>query len=356
MCVLAAVLEILCGLCVPFFFKEAFVDSSGNHSVHVGTGESLVGASLLSLTRYLALLGLHIGVLGICVGVFTLTPETAMLAREEARSWWPVVRSLGWTSVLLLVACILSSAKVVGYLVKLVIESVDRVFLNTDIIVGSALLSFCRGRILIRDLVVMNPLGSEFTTGRLLKIDVISVKVNAWLLLKSFGGEFELQSLIVDGVEVNYELGNDGQNSNVGKVVEYIEQNADGAVQVEQNADGAAQDLPPEEASNFQMVIGHVLIKNSFARIVHPEFGEIARLDLGVIDRDFSKGDACKAAHGVVLVVLGSVLRSALGSYTLVGSVLRKKVVGKCFEPIVGCLSGVTYSGSAGKPSVPKSK
>merc|ERR1719386_610607 len=80
--------------------------------------------------------------------------------------------------VIFFVACLLSSAKVIGLLIKWAIEEVDEALLGVQITVGKAALSLFRGYVFLQDLVVENPAGKGFASPCLLKIGKVVVKVN----------------------------------------------------------------------------------------------------------------------------------------------------------------------------------
>jgi len=221
LCVGATVLEVICVLTMPLFFKEVNIDAEGNPTFQ---NQSVAGNTIVMVTRYVALLGLHAGIIGICVSVFTMTPENCMVhPMDSSDIIKSACRALIWTAVVLVTASTLTSAKAIGLIVKLAIESVDEIFLGTEITVEAAVLSLWRGDIIIRGLVVKNPPGRPWQTDCLLNIEIVAVKLEFCRIIRSLGKDIQIREIVINGVSLSYELGAKRAPSNIGVLLDHIE-------------------------------------------------------------------------------------------------------------------------------------
>ena len=214
--------QAFCCLVLPLFTGEAgTTDEDGNPQYDM---RPLIGAYLISVVRYIALITLHAGVIAVSMAVFIMTPETCMVQnlgkKEEAKE---LMHFVAYGCLLVVVALTLSSAKLVGTVVKLAIESVDRPLLGVDITVGKAVLGLCRGYINIGNLVVHNPEEQPWTSKYLVKIDRVLIKVNVGRAISSFGKEIEISAIGLEGVDVCFDLPGIGQKSNAQYVLDHIQ-------------------------------------------------------------------------------------------------------------------------------------
>jgi len=343
LCVGATFMQVFCCLMLPFFTNAA--TSIGSDGLPVYDLRPMVGAYAVTLVKYVALLCLHGGVAGICIAVFSMTPETVTADRPSSSDFWKsLARSLFWWLMALLVAAFLSSAKVVGLAVKFGIESVDQVFLNADITVGSAVLSLCRGYVNVRDLVVQNPVDSDFTSDYLLRIGLMIVKIDMWRLIHSLGKSFEISKLVIQDVDVNYELGTNGGASNVATVIAFMESGEADAAAAASDAIAASSSSeapppppqrwsataappppisPPPPTGRCKVSIGRLCIKDMHGVIVHPKLGRVGRLDLGDLDfPDFSTRASTDHSGQYVAFVLKTLLASVVSNAGIMGSLL----------------------------------
>jgi hypothetical protein len=123
--------------------------------------------------------------------------------------------------VAFVLAGLLSSAKVIGFIVKWAIEGLDEHLIGVNVTVGKAALSLCRGYVFVNNLIVENPTNTTYVSKRLLKIGQVVLKVNLWRILCSKGKEIEINTLVLKGVEVNFEKDLFGE-SNVGAVIQFL--------------------------------------------------------------------------------------------------------------------------------------
>lgn len=224
MAVFATCVQASCCILMPLFIGAACkVDEDGNPDYDL---KPMVGAYTVQVVKYISLIVLHGSVIAICCAVFMMTPETAHgkpLRRIQGAK--ALLEMLALTLVIVLIALLLSSAKVIGMAVKMAIESVDRPLLGTDIEIKSAALNLCKGYINIRDVVVKQPeedihyetdewgtttatpTGNALTwqSEYLMKINLVLVKINLWRLITSGGREFEITNLSLTGIHANIE-------------------------------------------------------------------------------------------------------------------------------------------------------
>jgi len=223
-CVLATLVDCLCVSALPLFIGAVTkVDHKGRAK---NEDRYLFGIYILTVIRYIALLSLHISITMICMSILTITPESSKEPRPEGSIIWVVATSIMWVTLAFLAASVLSSASVIGIFVKLAIESVDRLFLDCDVSVESALVNIGGGYVNIKGLVCSNPLsGGPFVSKYLLKADLIVVKVDIKKLVKSFGKSVDILELFVQGIEVVFEKGSDGHSSNVSALLDFLKVN-----------------------------------------------------------------------------------------------------------------------------------
>lgn len=342
MCCGAVFIQLICCLLVPIFSGAACSVDKHGHSVY--DLRPMVGAYAVTVVKYVALVGLHGGVVGICVAIFTMTPASCMAGRPDAGSMMlAAARSLAWAMVALLFALVLSSAKVVGLAVKFAIESLDTVMLGVQINVGKCVLNVSHGFVNINGLVVLNPDGKDFTTPFLVKVNTVVIKINMGRLFWSLGKDFELQELALDGVTLIFEKGCGAGPSNVKAAMEHLEKHAGHASSPKAPDTSSAllsmastdAALPAKtSAPGIHVELGHVRIADIVAQVVHPSLGRLAAVELGTLDiDDMSK----KAASGngvanIATFLLATILKTALSNVGILGTLVgqgAKKVARK---------------------------
>jgi len=259
-------------------------------------------------------------------------------------------------------ASCLSSAKAIGFIVKIAIESVDQIFLGTDITVQAAVLSLWRGDIIIRGLTVQNPPGRSWQTDCLLNIDVVAVKLDLCRIIRSLGKDIRIREIIINGVSLSFELGAKRAPSNIGVLLEYIE----GPKKDEETADLPATPAAPEPkaedgqkqetgclkgfkkskdkaaktpsepapdekekendaGSKLNLVVGKILLKNIFAHVVHPNMGDLARVDVGELRiENFSDESAGRKVSDIILFVLKTLLKTVMSNTDIIKTALQQ--------------------------------
>jgi len=278
-CMLASVfatcVQAICCLVMPIFVGSSVkVDEDGNPDYDL---RPMIGAYAVTVVKYLALLLLHGSVFIICIAVFAMTPETAHSGNRLFQGGRALAEAIVGVLVALLVALLLSSAKVIGLAVKFAIESCDKVFLGVDITIKHAALGVCRGYVHIRDLVVHQPeeeiLYERDAEGRLratatgrtltwrhdyvLRAKTVLVKINLWRLVRTLGKEFELENLSFTGIHANIEkpsINMKQPDSNVEYIVNHIE--SLGLIS-QAPAEAQAPEAPEAEAGFVPSIILH---------------------------------------------------------------------------------------------------
>lgn len=194
----------------------------------------MVGAYCVTIVKYVSLFCLHGAVFMICTSIFLITPETAAPHGPPSFNMESLMKMCAIAMVVILLAMLLGSAKVIGLAVKLAIESADESLLGVQITVGAAALQVCQGYVNVTDVVVNNPEGKEdpetgtiektnWNTDYLAKIDKLVVKVNMCALICSMGKKFEITTVEIKGVQVNYDKPSlFSDSSNVQQILDHL--------------------------------------------------------------------------------------------------------------------------------------
>mmetsp|Transcript_27515 Transcript_27515/g.42870 ORF Transcript_27515/g.42870 Transcript_27515/m.42870 type:complete len:949 (+) Transcript_27515:74-2920(+) len=242
--VFATCVQAICCLLMPLFVISAVkVDADGNPDYDL---EPMVGAYAIAVLKYVMLMLLHSSVIGICVAVFVMTPETAHSGNRLFNSSKSLYKGLATTMVIFFLALLFSSAKVIGMAFKFAIEAVDSTFLGVDIEVKDVALNLFKGYVKIVDFVVKQPedvviykrdeatgkLSQEKTGAKcdwvddyLAKVHLLLVKVDLWTIITSMGKEFHLQNFSFTGLHVNFEKPSfsPDPDSNVEYITQFME-------------------------------------------------------------------------------------------------------------------------------------
>jgi len=326
LCVLATFIQVFCCLMMPIFTGSATkVDEDGHSQYDL---RPMIGAYAVTAVKYIALFCLHGGVLAIIVSVFLLDPETAMLPRRERGfDFKTYLIVFGVVAVVFLIACFLSSAKVVGLAVKLAIETADKTLLGVDVTVQQAAVSLCRGYVNVTGVVVENPPDHGFTSPYLMKIDRVVVKLSIMPLIWSKGKKFEISMLVLEGVDLQFEKTSLGSTSNVSTLIEFL-QPAKPAVDAQAKPERKPSDVAekPKEGTATEVLLRLLRIKNVHAEVVSPKFGTLVEVDLADIEHeDFSEyigGGKGVVANVVIMELLKTILKSVLANTDVMANLL----------------------------------
>jgi len=354
LCVMSTIVQVFCCLALPIFTgAAATVDGDGNPTYDL---RPMVGAYAVTVVKYVALFCLYGGVIGVCASVITMTPETAKESAhpDDFEGYHETIRALRWWLLAVLVALILSSAKVVGLAVKLGIESVDRIFIGVDITVDQAALSICEGYVNVWGLVIDNPDDRTWQSDCLAKIDRIVVKIDMWELVRSFGKNFVVTALEIEGVEVNYEKGPGDGMANVTWISEFMtgkqSEKAGGSEVVPSKPSQSGKPEPANTTPRTKVTVHRLVIEDIAAEVILPSVGTVARVDLGNLEfEDFNEhcgGQTQLVAGDVVQLVLTTLVKTLLCNTDIMRH-LAGKAITKAADSVLGFVTGGRYGGSA---------
>merc|ERR1719482_980107 len=153
--VFATCVQSVCCLLMPIFIGSACkVDEDGNPDYDL---QPLVGAYAVAIVKYVALMALHGSIIGICVAVYTMTPETAVSSGRVITDRKQLFKALVVTLLVFCIALLFSSAKVIGMAIKFVIESADQELIGVDITIKKVALNLFKGYVHVSKLKVHNP-------------------------------------------------------------------------------------------------------------------------------------------------------------------------------------------------------
>lgn len=341
----AVLLQVMCCILLPIFTGAATsVDSDGNSEYNL---KPLFGAYVVQCVKYVALLCLYGGILSVCASIVLMYEGMPDLSHPETGGI-RLATQIAWCLFVLAVAGILSSAKVVGFVVKWTIEGLDETLLGVNIWVGKAALSLCRGYIFVGNLVVDNPEGTTFASPALLKVGKIVVKLNIWRALKTGGKEIEIMTLVLSGLQVNYEK-DSFTNSNVHRVVEFVSGNEVAPVDATSQDKAAAVPLPrqktavqatPNEGEELGLNVElHLLQITDIAANVWLHGTELVSVNLGDIEeKDFQEHYGAKSVP--VELIVQEILKTILNTVVHNSHRLSSNVVGIAQETAMSGVRG----------------
>mmetsp|Transcript_148867 Transcript_148867/g.277486 ORF Transcript_148867/g.277486 Transcript_148867/m.277486 type:complete len:958 (-) Transcript_148867:159-3032(-) len=329
--VFAIFIQVFCCLALPAFTGAATtVDGDGNAKYDL---KPMIGAYAVQIIKYVALLALYSGVTIVCVGIFKMyegMKDESNVSDEDM--YKKILANAITVLVIFLVASLLSSAKVIGLIIKWAIESADETFLGVQITVGKAALSLLRGYVFLSNLIVENPEGQDWASPCLLKIGKLVVKVNIWRIITSGAGVIEINALVLTGVEVNYEKAM-FKHSNVQMLIDFLappaaesskpvekpppppkkEEKPAEAMLPKKQVPTPADDTPPPEIILELLQVGDI-----GANVWNSHAGRILSLVLGSIKHDnFQEhfgGKATVLVGDIIGVVLKTILNTVLAN------------------------------------------
>jgi hypothetical protein len=241
--VCALIIQSICTLALPAIVGSATkVDEDGNPDYDL---KPMIGAYAVAVVKYVALMALHGCVIAIAVAVYVMTPETAHGKSRMLENNLQLLKGGIWLTVILVVALLFSSAKVVGMAIKFALESADQKLIGVDMTLQKCALNLFNGYVHFQRLKVLNPVYErEYTTNKegkfvgyykllngtrveefdekraadykkcdwvsdyIAKIDVFLVKLNLWRLLTTLGKEFEIENISITGIDACVEKPN----------------------------------------------------------------------------------------------------------------------------------------------------
>lgn len=366
-CTFATTLQVVCCLALPMFTGMSRVDGDGNPMFDM---KPLIGAYVVTLIKFIALLCLHGGIIAICIAVLIMTPETAKPGVGAFADSRAVLRTIFVALLVVMISLLLSSAKVIGLGVKFAIESIDRSLLGVDIHVKAVSLGLFRGLVMVHGLKIDNPEGYESPC--LLEMKSLVLKVNIGRIIASRGKEIEVTWLELTGVHINYEKDfyEDSSTDNVQQLIQNLEANtgldidgsdtpvaAPNAPDREPEPSTSAPskaDVAEQEADAIPDIIVHRIKIDDISANIYNKSTLKVSLEAPTIDKeDFYEycggAGAGKAKKGVtvimavLLLVLKTVLLSATAVYELgklATSVMATKAARKVMTHVTSALKG----------------
>jgi len=80
-----------------------------------------------------------------------------------------------------------------------------------------------------------------------------------------------------------------------------------------------------DEGSKLNLVVGKILLKNVFARVVHPGMGDLARVAVGdLLIEDFSNQSAGRSVSEIILFVVKTLLMTAMSNADIIKMALQQ--------------------------------
>lgn len=219
-CVVASWVQVLSCFILPLFVGSAAkVDVRGYVFYETSQYEAapLGIAAVVAVINYLMLFTTHVGAAAVAVSMFLMTPEST---RSDHTGRNHMVGTLvdfaSLTLAFLLISLVLASAKVLGLLFKIAIETYGEELLGVSATADWAIFNPLSGRVFVGNLVLHNHFGlltaeekrelsTEWQSPYLLKIDNLYVEFGLWRLIRSYLWEIELDVIAITGLTVKYE-------------------------------------------------------------------------------------------------------------------------------------------------------
>jgi hypothetical protein len=348
LCVLATVVQVVSCVVMPIFTNAAtIVDKDGNPSYNF---RPMIGAYAVAVIKYITLFFQLGGVIAISMAVLVMTPENAYMGnRPHVIPLWELGSALIVACLIILMALFLSSAKVIGLAIKFAIEMVDERILGTQVHVGQAAFSPCDGYVNISGILIQNPpskAGHVWRSECLAAVQKLIVKVNMWKIVRSFGTEFEVTAVILQGVHVTVEKSY-GTCSNVGEILDNIDrlqQEVDEQYGINRTQDkeepwrccdenhicGVRKDtFQMPEMPEIEVAVHHVDIEDIGAKLLIQGIGTSLKVGdlhyddfMEILKNDDGSGRISKkqVVRELIVFILESVLKSVMANSSVLGA------------------------------------
>jgi len=212
--VFALIIYTVCGVLIPVLKGGVEnVDATGNVNVDL---KPLMGAFLVQTAKYFALVALYASVFAICASVFMITPKSADYGYHVQMSVGGIIKDFGIAVLVFVLALVLSSAKVIGLIVKYAVDGLQ--VRHCTLQMDKAALSVARGYVSCAGVVVNNPVyegGNKFSSPYLMKTDLMIIHIDVWRLFTSLFKEISIIKVEISGVHVHLEKSSYGASSNI---------------------------------------------------------------------------------------------------------------------------------------------
>lgn len=350
MCVFATAVQVVCCLMMPMFTEGAtVVDEEGNTTYD---RQPMIGAYFVTVIKYVALMMLHGGVIIVCVAIFVMTPEMC-LHPGTGYATGHIGRLLMLICLIMIVAVLLSSAKVVGLAFKFAIESCADTVVGAHITVKKSTLSVFEGYVNVQGLLIGNPpvveggttIDPPWSSECLMKAKTLIIKINMWRLCTSFGKEVELEEIKLNGLQVNFEKWSLSRESNVNMVLANMKAKGHSTPGDEQRSDGhiySHREIKPVDHVVHEPIDISVFKVNLSGIQAHGYFGGVpmpAKVpDIKYENFTEENGGTSLPTSAIVSIILRSILYSVVSNLTdLSGAV--SAAVGSVGGAIYGLLT-----------------
>lgn len=328
-CVLAIFTQACWYILLPMITNFAVQFHADGHVLYEF---SPVVAYAASMGKYVALFLLNGGVLGVCVAVFTMTPEKCMVTDHEYDAYSHLL-IIFLFSLVIAFSTFFSFGEVIGLAIKLGIESIDRVVLGADVSIRRVALSPCQGLFRVIGLKVMQPEhpvpGRNWNCAHAVEAKEVVININIWRLIKSGGRNFEVTRLSLDGIQINVEKYSLCGTSNINLLLRHITSTVDtlaDKVSTSRNNSAPDHDHAVKAVRGSGDAVGLAMRKVSVTGIGADFFIGPASVDLRLclapIDyADFTKDVGQLPLADVVHLLLGTILRTVAANATILKAV-----------------------------------
>lgn len=186
---------------------------------HICMGLSSLEATflvyLITSARYVAAFSLSIGLAGVFASFAS--------SNTDGPAWLKIQRRVDSPVLILVASLCLAVLRATAEALKHSLESVELSRLGLRLHIKSSAVHLSRGAVNLGGLVVENPLGHDWISDCLVRVDGLNVDLNVQLLAESLGDIVEVEALELSGVVVNLEK-HLGATSNVQTVREHLKQ------------------------------------------------------------------------------------------------------------------------------------
>jgi len=127
-----------------------------------------------------------------------------------------IIKDFGIAVLVFVLALVLSSAKVIGLIVKYAVDGLQ--VRHCTLKMDKAALSVARGYVSCAGVVVNNPVyegGNKFSSPYLMKTDLMTIHIDVWRLFTSLFKEISIIKVEISGVHVHLEKSSYGASSNI---------------------------------------------------------------------------------------------------------------------------------------------
>eukprot|EP00927_Polykrikos_kofoidii_P021283 TRINITY_DN2018_c0_g1_i1.p1 TRINITY_DN2018_c0_g1~~TRINITY_DN2018_c0_g1_i1.p1 ORF type:complete len:915 (+),score=159.88 TRINITY_DN2018_c0_g1_i1:312-2747(+) len=326
LCVFACILQSICCIALPMLAgNKAGFDSDGNAQYDLGP---MAGAYTVTCIKYFVLASIALSVGVISYSVFDISAETANYGGTD--SIFTLIKQMALLVVVVLLAMFLSSAKVVGHVVKTIVESVPASAIGgCKIEVDKAVLSLFAGYVNLAGIRLLNPTaadGSElFKSPHLLEVQNVVVQMSPWQMLTSRFSVINVEFIALKGVCLHVEKPGPATASNLAIVKCAMKKKKEEKEQLaiaNKPVGDAVEPVGKEQAKKKKTVILHKLdVRSVSAEMMVGS--KLHKMSISLADFCYTSETALDPI-GIIVHVLGCILKSAMNSKELIRVLARR--------------------------------